>query len=210
MAHDKLQSWLYAEDFVAEDQTLLRARDRATELGCTPVSPGTGAVLSLLASTADARAVVEIGTGTGVASLWLLRGMRDDGVLTTIDHEAEHHLAAKDAFTEAEIRPTRVRVITGRAQSVVPRLTDAGYDMVVIDADVDSYDDYLEQAIRLLRVGGLLVIPNALNNDLVPDPARRDPATVAARQVVKKLSDDERVTTTLLSAGSGVLAATKL
>lgn len=210
MAHDKLQSWLYAEDYVAEDQPLLRARDRATEFGCTAVTPGTGALLCLLASTAGARAVVEIGTGTGVASLWLLRGMRDDGVLTTIDHEAEHHAAAKEAFVEAQIRPTRVRAITGRAQAVVPRLTDAGYDMVVIDADIDSYDEYVEQGIRLLRTGGLLIIPNALNDDLVPDPARRDPSTVAARQVVKKLSDDERVAATLLSTGTGVLAATKL
>ena len=65
-----------------EDEVLLRARERAAELGCVPVLPGSGAVLRLLAAVTQARSVVEIGTGAGISGVWLLRGMPSDGVLT--------------------------------------------------------------------------------------------------------------------------------
>jgi predicted O-methyltransferase YrrM len=55
-----------------------------------PVLPGAGAALAALAAAAGAKAVVEIGTGAGVGSIYLLRGMRPDGVLTTIDVEVEN------------------------------------------------------------------------------------------------------------------------
>ena len=93
---DKASSWVYAEEFLPEDDAVLAARERAAQLGASAVTPGTGAVLTLLAAASKARAVVEIGTGTGVASLFLLRGMPADGILTTIDSEVEHHRAAKE------------------------------------------------------------------------------------------------------------------
>ena len=95
-----------------------------------PIGSGGGAALRFLASLLEARAVVEIGTGTGVSGLWLLRGMRPDGVLTTVDIEAEHQRLAKEAFTEAGIPPQRARMITGAALDVLPRLTDGHYDLV--------------------------------------------------------------------------------
>ena len=81
----KPATWSYAEEYVAEDDVLAAARARAAEVGVTPIGSGGGAALRFLASVLDARAVVEIGTGTGVSGLWLLRGMRGDGVLTTVD-----------------------------------------------------------------------------------------------------------------------------
>ena len=128
-------SWAYAEAFVAEDDVLLRARERAAELGAPAVLPGVGAVLRVVAAALGARAVVEVGTGTGVASLWLLRGMPTDGVLTTIDVELEHQRAAKQAFAEEGVPPARTRTIPGRPSEVLPRLTDGAYDLVLVGAD---------------------------------------------------------------------------
>src|SRR5215475_13640300 len=99
----KPASWSYAESFVAEDEVLAAARARAEEVGAVAIGSGGGATLRLLASVIEARAVVEVGTGAGVSGLWLLRGMRSDGVLTTIDVEAEHQRAAREAFTDADI-----------------------------------------------------------------------------------------------------------
>src|SRR5699024_1480268 len=112
---DKTQSWVFTEEFLGEDDVLLRARERADQLGCTRVVPGSCAVPTVLAAAVQARSVVEIGTGAGVASMYLLRGMPADGVLTTIDLEVEHQRAAKEAFREAEVRATRTRAISGRA-----------------------------------------------------------------------------------------------
>jgi predicted O-methyltransferase YrrM len=206
---DKAQSWAYTEEFIAEDEALTLARARAEELGCPAVSPGTGAVLRMLAAACGARAVAEIGTGTGVSSLWLLAGMVPDGVLTTIDIEAEHQRAAREAFAAAGIRSTRTRPITGRALDVLPRLADSAYDIVLVDGDPAEAADYVEQAIRMLHPRGVLALPGALWHDRVADPARRDEATVAMRELGRTVRADERLVPALLPSGDGLLVAVK-
>src|SRR6478735_3795706 len=120
----------FAENWLAEDDVLVGARARADELGCVPIGPGGGAALRLLAAACGARSVVELGTGTGVSGLWLLRGgMTPDGVLTSVDVEAEHQRAAREAFAEAGIASGRFRLINGSAREVLPRLADRAYDM---------------------------------------------------------------------------------
>ena len=139
----KPASWDYAEEFVTEDDILAAARARAVEVGVAPIGTGCGAALRFLAAVTEARAVVEIGTGTGVSGLWLLRGMRSDGVLTTVDTEAEHQRLAKQTFTDAGIASQRARLINGAALDVLPRLTDGHYDLVFCDGDKREYSDYL-------------------------------------------------------------------
>jgi predicted O-methyltransferase YrrM len=206
---DKAQSWAYTEEFVAEEDAITLARSRAEELGCDAVSPGTGAVLRVLAASCGARNVAEVGTGTGVSSLWLLGGMAPDGVLTTIDIEAEHQRAAREAFAAAGVKATRTRPITGRALNVLPRLADGAYDLVLVDGDPAEASDYVEQAVRMLRPGGVLVVPGTLWHDRVADPARRDEATVAMRELGKSVRADERLVSALLPTGDGLIVAVK-
>ncbi len=206
----KPASWTYAEEFVAEDEILAAARARAEEVGVVPIGSGAGAALCLLASVLEARAVVEIGTGTGVSGLWLLRGMRPDGVLTTVDTEAEHQRLAKQGFTEAGIASQRVRLIPGAALEVIPRLTDGHYDLVFCDGDKEEYSDYLTEALRLLRPGGVVAFDNALWHDRVADPAQRDPETVAIRELGRAISEHESLVPALLPVGDGLLVAKKV
>lgn len=202
-------SWDYADAYIAEDDVLVQARSRAAEVGVAPVTPGTGAALRLLAELVGAAAVAEIGTGTGVSGVWLLRGMRSDGVLTSVDAEAEHTRLARQTFTQAGIPHQRARLITGRALDVLPRLADGAYDLVLVDGDKQEYAADLEEALRLLRPGGVVAFDNALWGDRVADPSQRDPVTVAIRQLVKAVRDDERVTPALLPVGDGLLVARK-
>ena len=174
-----------------------------------PIGPGGGAALRFLAASITARSVVEVGTGAGVSGIWLLRGMAPDGVLTSIDVEAEHQRAAKESFKEAGIAPGRARLITGRALDVLPRLTDAAYDLVFCDAAKGEYVDYLREALRLLRPGGVLAFDNALWHGRVPDPSAREPETVAVRELLREVRDDERLVPVLLPAGDGLLAAVR-
>ena len=209
MSAQKPATWAYSEEFIAEDEVMEAARLRGAELGCTPVMASVGAVLRLLAAAVNAKAVVEVGTGAGVSGLWLLSGMPSDGILTTIDIEAEHQRAAKAAYTAAGIAPQRTRVITGPALEVLPRLTDAAYDMVVIDGDKSEYPLYVEQALRLLRPGGVLALDNMLWRDKVADPATRDETTTTLRDLGKALRDNDSLLPALLPVGDGVLAAVK-
>jgi len=188
---------------------LTAARARADEVGVVPIGTGGGATLRFLAAAIEARAVVEIGTGTGVSGVWMLRGMRADGVLTTVDLEAEHQRLAKQAFTEAGVAPQRVRLIPGAALDVLPRLTDGHYDLVFCDGDKAEYAAYLKEALRLLRPGGIVAFDNALWHDRVADPGARDAETIALRELAKTVRADERVLPALLPVGDGLLTAVK-
>ena len=153
---------------------------------------------------------MEIGTGTGVSGVWLLRGMRSDGVLTTVDTEGEHQRLAKQAFTEAGIPPQRVRLIPGAALDVLPRLTDGHYDLVFADGDKTEYVEYLTEALRLLKTGGIVVFDNALWHDRVADPAQRDPETVTIRELGTTVREHESLLPMLLPVGDGLLVAKKV
>jgi len=156
-----------------------------------------------------ARSVVEVGTGAGVSGLWLLGGMDPEGVLTSIDPEPEHQKAAKEAFAAAGIPHQRTRVIAGRALDVLPRMTDGAYDMAVIDADKSEYAAYVEEALRLLRVGGVLAIDNMLWHDKVADPAVRDAVTSGLRDLGKSLRDREDLIPLLLACSDGLFVGVK-
>jgi predicted O-methyltransferase YrrM len=210
VASVKPVSWSYAEEHVAEDEVLANARARAQEVGVVPIGSGGGAALRFLAAVLDARAVVEIGTGTGVSGLWLLRGMRPDGVLTTVDIEAEHQRLARESFTEAGIASQRVRTISGAALDVLPRLTDGHYDLVFCDGDKTEYAAYLKEALRLLRPGGVVAFDNALWHDRVADPAQRDEDTVSIRELGRTVAERDDLVSVLLPVGDGLLAAKKV
>ncbi|GGK83477.1 O-methyltransferase [Mangrovihabitans endophyticus] len=185
------------------------ARNLAAELGLTSVSQGVGAVLRLLAAAGSAKAVVEIGTGTGVSGLWLLRGMRADGVLTTIDVDHEHQRIARRVFAEAAFAPSRTRIITGRALDVLPRLADGVYDLVFLDADPAELGACAEAALRLLRPGGVLVVNGALAGGRIGDPSARDVDTVTIRETLSRIRESADWVPALIPAGTGVLAAVR-
>lgn len=209
MAAAKASSLAYAEDFITPHPVIEQAQRRGEELGVRPVSNATGAALRLLAAAVGARHVVEVGTGAGSSGLWLLQGMPPDGILTSIDVEPEHQRAARASFTEAGIPSQRTRVIGGDAVQVMGRLTDGAYDLVLVDADEESYPAYVDQAVRLLRPGGVLAVHDMLWHDKVADPASRDAVTTLLRDLGKTLRDDDRLLPALLPVGDGLLVAVR-
>ncbi|HEX3390649.1 MAG TPA: O-methyltransferase [Streptosporangiaceae bacterium] len=200
----------YVEGYLTEDEPLLAARREAAEIGgAPPIGPGGGAALRFIAAAISARSVVEIGTGCGTSGIWLLRGMRSDAVLTSVDAEPEHQRLARKAFTEAGFPSNRYRLISGKALDVLPRLTDGAYDLVFCDADKQEYPDYLVEALRLLRPGGVVAFDNALAGGRVADPSRDDPNTLAIRDLGEQVRQDDLLVPVLLPVGDGLLAAVK-
>jgi predicted O-methyltransferase YrrM len=167
-----------------------------------PVSPAAGATLRFLSTAIGARSVVEIGTGCGSSGIWLLRGMRSGGVLTSVDTEPEYHRLARKAFTQSGFAANQARLILGRALDVLTRLSDGAYDLVFCDAEPASYPEYLTAGLRLLRPGGVVVF-----NDVLPPGA--GPATDGVRELSNMVGSDERLVPLLLPIAGGMLAAIK-
>lgn len=205
---DKINSWKFVEEFPDETAAMHKARIRAEEMGVECITAATGSALALTVAALGAKAIVEVGTGTGLSGLWLLHGS-STAVLATIDSETEHQAAARLAFADAGIAANRTRVISGRAEEVMSNMADAAYDLVFLDAGYESLQLQISEASRLLRPGGVIAIAHALWRDRTPDPAMRDDATVAYRDALRFFSDNESFVVSLQTTGDGLLLAAK-
>jgi predicted O-methyltransferase YrrM len=199
----------FAENFAHEDYFMQLARANGEEVGAADPTPGVGNFLKFAVQITKAKSVVEIGTGSGVGGLWLLSGMTSDGVLTTIDSEREHSKIARNIFEEADIASTRYRIITGKLIEVVGKLADSSYELIIIRPALDLFD-MVQESYRLLKPNGLLVIDQALSGGKVADPTQRDPESIARRDGIKVIKEDERWAASVLPIGAGVLVANKL
>ena len=223
----------YVTEYVTEDEPLLTARANSADLGGTvPVRPEVGAALRFIACAVGARTAVEIGTGCGSSGIWLLRGMRPGGILTSVDTEPEYQRMARQAFTQAGFAANQSRLILGRALDVLPRLSDGGYDIVFCDADARDYPDYLAAALRLLRPGGVVAFNDVLTADAAPDhdtaaaadtgigsafgsdsgfasasDSDSDSDSGEAAELASMVHADERLIPMLLPLGDGMLTA---
>lgn len=200
-------AWEYADGWAEDSETIREAREKGDELGCPGIGRPGAALLRLLAATINAQTAVEIGTGTGVSGAALLSGMAPTGVLTSIDIEAENQRVARETFTSLGYDHTRARLIAGRALDVLPRMSDAAYDLVFVDGDKTEFPAILPQAKRLLRVGGILVLDNVLWSGRVADPAERDAETLALRDAASAIRMDEDWMPAMLTVGDGMLVA---
>jgi predicted O-methyltransferase YrrM len=200
--------WKYAETFARERDDIAVLRQHSTELGIDAVSAATGAQLAFIAASTSPANIIEIGTGLGVSALWLMHGAPEAN-FTSIDSEPDYQQVAKAALTEAGIAPNRVRLITGTANQVLPRMNDASYDLVFIDADPASVIEYVEHGIRLARDGGTVLIAHALWHGKVADPAQRDEPVSEFRSLLGMLGESNAVTAALSLVGDGLLQLVK-
>jgi len=199
----------FAAENTVEPEPIARARAHALEIGAAPISPPVGAQCAVLAAATAALNIVEIGTGGGVSGLWLLHGS-PRATLTTIDNEPEHLAVARRAFSDAKVPPARARFITGRAADVLPRMNEASYDIVMVDADPDGVIEYVEHGLRLVRPGGMVLVPRVLAGGAVADPVRRDDVTRAYRSLIQETQSSPAVLGALSIVGEGLLQLTTL
>lgn len=199
----------YADRYARETPEIAAARRGAERLtGAPPVSPAVGAALAVLAARVRARSVVAVGSGGGVAGLWLLQGMRADGVLTVLDTDPAHLRAARTAFGAAGVPSSRTRTIFGAAAEVLPRLSPGAYDLVVCDGAPRDWSGQLEELLGLLRPGGTLVAHGLLAGGRIADRAARDPHTVAWRELARAVREREDLLSAVLPVGNGLLVVT--
>ena len=189
-----------------EDEPLRAARARAEEADLAPVSPEEGALLRWLVRVSGARQMVEVGSGGGASGLWLLGGGGPRAALTTVEEDPEVRQLALRAFADAGVGD-RVRSIEGAPSTVLPRLADQGYDLLLLAGDPSEHLDHLEHARRLLRPGGLLLVHDALAGGHVADVPADDPAVEGLRAVNAAVVEDPALHAQVLPTSAALLAA---
>lgn len=199
----------FAEEFVPLTDGVRLAREEAITNNMTTASTGVCGALTFLAKVVNARSVVEIGTGTGATGLSLFTGMHPDGVLTTIDSQTENQVVARQAFRSQGINSRQLRMIPGRPLDVLNNLRDSAYDLVVVNTDILEYGEYLAQAERLLRSGGLVIMNDVLKANLVANPDDESDESVIIRETLEALSENENFTVLMIPLGEGILVAVR-
>lgn len=181
--------------FAAEPDTTVTARRRAAAL--RPPDPEVGSLLRWALRTTGARAVIEVGAAGGVTGSWMIPELPERGVLTSIEPDAHAHGLATDAF-HAMAAGARVRAILGDPNTVLGRLSDGAYDLMLLQGSPPLSAGLLSHVHRLLRPGGLL-----LSRGVLRGGEDADDVAVALRD----LSEDLGITTTVLPLDDGLLLA---
>lgn len=166
--------------------------------------PDLGRLLSILVRSTGGRSVLEVGTFVGVSATWMAQGLAPDGRIDTCEVDEDRGDAAEAWFREAGI-PDRVRVHRGPASESLSLFPDGTYDLAYIDADKPGYPLYLEEAVRLVRKGGLILADNVFWSGAIAGPPGDDDAALAALRVYTRTAlGHPMLATTLLTVGDGV------
>jgi caffeoyl-CoA O-methyltransferase len=176
------------------------------------IGPEQGQFMALLVELIGARRTLEVGTFTGYSALAVALALPPDGRVTACDVSEEYTRVARRYWAKAAVEH-KIELKLGPALDTLAGLLATGaagsFDFAFIDADKNNYDGYYEQALQLLRPGGLIAIDNVLWGGAVIDAKKRDADTLAIRALNEKLKADERVSISLLPIGDGLTLACK-
>ena len=186
----------YIEDLFGPSDEVLEAALRDSRRAGLPeinVSANQGRLLRLLAEIAGARRVLEIGTLGGYSAIHFARALPEGGELISLEID-EHHAGVARNNVERAGLSDKVEVRVGDAHELLADLIeeDEGpFDLVFIDADKESYPEYLDASLRLVRPGSLILGDNTIRDGAVLDP--QNATARAMREFNRRMAEDPRL-----------------
>lgn len=187
----------------------VQGRADAAALPEIAISPGEGRLIEILTRAVGARRAVEIGTLAGFSAINILRGLPDDGTLYTFEYDQDHARIARENI-ERHGFGNRVRLFVGKARDHLPEITSEGpFDLVFIDADKESYPQYLAWAEENLRRGGMVLLDNAFAWGRVTAP-EGDAAATAIHQTNERLARSGRFCSMMIPTAEGLAIGIKV
>jgi len=166
-----------------------------------------GQLLHLLVRMIDARRVLEIGTFTGMSSLWIARALGTGGSLTCLDVSEEFTALARRAWDRAGVAD-RINLRIGPAlDSLAAMGPDEIFDLAFVDADKPNYPSYLDAVVSRIRPGGLLVADNVLWSGRVVDDGDATASTQALRTFNRLVADHPDLESVMLPVSDGMTVA---
>jgi predicted O-methyltransferase YrrM len=195
--------------FAPEDEVLVELRRAMGEAGMPQIyiSAEEGKLLQVLLRAVGARRVIELGTLGGYSAIWMGRALPPDGLLITIEKEADRAELARDYISRAGL-DDRVEVRVGEAGRLLEGLVaQAPFDAVFIDADKEGYPRYLEWCALHVRPGGMVIADNALKGGRVLERDSRDPEVRGIQEFNRRVAQDPRFTSIVVPTRDGVAIA---
>lgn len=191
----------------------LRAETARQPLAGMQISPEQGQFMAFLVQLMQATKTLEVGVFTGYSTLSVALALPVDGEIVACDLSEEWTAIARRYWHQAGVA-NKIDLRLGPALETLDQLLSAGqannFDFAFIDADKTNYHHYYEQALQLVRPGGLIAIDNVLWAGQVADPQIQDQSTVALRSLNEKLHHDKRIALSLVPIGDGLTLALKL
>ena len=172
------------------------------EVSQMQVDPAQGAFLAWLVKLVDARKILEIGTFTGLSSLFMAEALPEDGEIVCCDISAEYTALARQAWKDAGVAES----ITLRLGPALETLADlqGPFDLAFLDADKPNYPHYVGELKRLVGPGGVIVVDNTLWSGRVIDPNDQTEATRGIRRLNQMVASSPDLEAVLLPFADGV------
>ena len=159
----------------------------------------TGALLKTLAGAKPQATVLEIGTGTGLATAWLLAGMSAEATLISVDNEPMYQAVAARVLGH----DARLQLVCADAGSWLETNQEQSFDLIFADAWPGKYAN-LNATLNLLKTGGFYVI-----DDMLPQPNWPDGHGGNVDKLVADLESRADLRLVKLAWSTGILIATK-
>lgn len=196
--------------FACEDDLLRELREEIRRRGMPEISVSAevGRLLQVLLAAAGARHVLELGTLGGYSTIWMARVLPPGGRVLSLEIREEHAELAREYARRAGLDDV-IEVRIDPALDLLPEIaeTETPFDACFIDADKESYPEYLRWARHVVRPGGLILADNAFWGGRVLEPAPEDEPTVAMQRFNCELAGAEDMVSTIIPVRDGLAAA---
>lgn len=166
-----------------------------------------GRLLSMLSKMIKPSRIIEVGTFTGYATLCLAEGLTENGIIHTIDINAELEDMVRANFSKSSFNE-KINYHVGNAIQIIPQLEET-FDLAFIDADKKNNEAYYSLIMNKLRNGGIIIVDNVLWSGKVDDPNKKDQNTTLISNFNQMVCIDPRVEKLILPVRDGLFVVRK-
>ena len=162
-----------------------------------------GKMLQMLIKISNTQRVVEVGTFTGFSALVMAEALPEDGVLTTCENSKAYADIAQQYFKKSPYGK-KIKLKLGPALQTMGEIADNSQDFIFIDADKPSYSRYFDEALRILRPGGIIFVDNVFWRNKIFKKKISNENARAIAAFNKKVRQESRVEKVMLSIRDGI------
>ncbi len=185
-----------------EDTALQQTSSSISEANIADISisPVQGKMFQVLASTCNAKRILELGTFFGYSTIWLARALPSNGKLISLEIDEYQTALAQKNIENAQVNHL-VELRTGKAIDILQQMINSNeppFDLIFIDADKPPYLEYFKLAIKLARPGTIIICDNVIRNGAVLNENATDEKVIGVQRLNNYLSTCNDVVATIL------------